>query len=255
VDAAGAAMIALLLAALFAGQIDFQELLQRCLKATEKNSEMERKYTYEERTETRMLDSDGKVKSTQSETFEMLPTGGRTNRRRIAKNDVPIPQTELKKNRPESPAAEEERRRHDREMAREALNAFDFKMVGEDEQNWILEATPKPAYQPHNREGAVLKHFKGRIWISKNDYNWTKVDGEAMDEVTYGLVLIRLEPGAHLVMERTLVNGEVWLPKWLSAGGAARIMLVKKLRMEIETTCSKYKRFSSSSRMVTESVK
>jgi hypothetical protein len=130
-----------------------------------------------------------------------------------------------------------------------------MKVVGEDEHSWILEATPKPGFQPHSRETAVLKHFRGRIWISKKDYVWTKLDAEAIDEVSYGLVLIRLEPGAHLVIERTLVNGEVWLPKRITGGGAARVLLLKKLRMEMETTCSKYQRYSADSRMVAESVK
>jgi hypothetical protein len=245
----------LLLAILLATHVDGLELMRRCQSADDKNAEMERRYVYQERTETRMLDAEGKVKSTQSETFETVPTGGRPYRRRIAKNDVPVAQPDEKKHKAEAQATEEERRRRHRELALDALNAFDMKVVGEDDKSWILEATPKLGFQPHSRETAVLKHFRGRIWISKKDYVWTKLDAEAIDEVSYGLVLVRLEPGAHLVIERTLVNGEVWLPKRITGGGAARVLLLKKLRMEMETTCSKYQRYSANSRMVSESVK
>lgn len=248
-------MTAFLLAVIFTWPVDGLDLMRRCQEADDKNTEVERHYVYEERTETRMLDAHGKVKSKESETFDTVPTGGKPYRRLIAKNDVPVPQRDEKKHRVEAQEKEEARRKRNRDLARDALNAFQVKVVGDDDGNWILEATPKPGFVPHSRETSVLKHFRGRIWISKKDYVWTKLDAEAMEDVSFGFFLVRLDKGAHFVIERTLVNGEVWLPKRVSGAGAAQIMLVKTVRMEIETISSNYKRFSADSRMVPESVK
>jgi hypothetical protein len=253
-------MIPLLLLAAVAWQVDPAELMRRCQQADDRNAELERNYLFEQRTENRTLDARGAVQKKESETFDTILSGGRPYQRLIAKNDQPLSPAEEKKQeakekREESVIKAEERRRKRRELAHDALNAFQVKLAGEDADNWILDATPKPDFQPHSRETAVLKHFHAKIWISKKDYVWTKVDAEAMDDVSFGLVLFRLNKGAHIRIERTLVNGEVWLPKRVEGGGEGRLALVKKLRMEFETTCSKYRRYSADSRMVTDSVK
>jgi hypothetical protein len=252
--------MALLLALLLGWQLDPKELMKRCQEADDHNAEIERNYVFEQRTENRTLNAKGEVTHRESETFETILTGGRPYQKLVAKNDVPLSAAEEKKqaakeHREEAQSKEEERRRRNRELAHDALSAFDTKLIAEDADTWTLEATPKPGFQPHSRETAVLKHFRGRIWISKKDYVWTKLDAEAMDDISFGLVLFRLDKGAHVVIERTHVNQEVWLPKHISGGGSARIALIKKLRIDFETTCSKYKRYSADSRMVSDPVK
>jgi hypothetical protein len=258
-------MIALLLSVFLAWQLSPQqlspqELMKRCREADDRNSERERNYLFEQRTENRTLNAKGEVTKRESETFDTILSGGRPHQRLVARNDTPLSAAEQKKeiakeHREEAAYKAEERRRKNRELAHDALNAFQTKVIAEDADTWTLEATPKPGFQPHSRETAVLKHFRGRIWISKKDYVWTKIDAEAMDNVSFGLVLFRLDRGAHLLIERTYVNNEVWLPKHIAGGGSGRIALLKKLRMEFETTCSKYKRYSADSRLVPDSVK
>jgi hypothetical protein len=253
-------MMALLLAILLSWQLNPKELMKRCQEADDRNAEMERNYVFEQRTEDRTVNSKGEVTHRESETFDTILTGGRPYQRLVAKNDIPLSEAEQKKqlakeHREEAQSKEEERRRRNRVLAHDALNAFETKIVAEDADTWTLAATPKPGFQPHSRETAVLKHFRGRIWISKKDYVWTKLDAEAMDDISFGLVLFRLDKGAHLMIERTLVNNEVWLPKRIAGGGSGRIALVKKLRIDFETTCSKYRRYSADSRMVPDSVK
>jgi hypothetical protein len=260
VDEAGRAMIALLLTVLLGWQLDPKELMKRCQEADDRNAELERNYVFEQRTENRTLSAKGEVTRKESETFDTILRGGRPYQKLIAKNDVPLSDAEQRKQaakeqREEAQSKGEERRRRNRELAHDALNAFQTKIIAEDADTWTLEATPKPGFQPRTRETAVLKHFRGRIWISKKDYVWTKLDGEALDDISFGLVLFRLDKGAHIVIERTQVNNEVWLPKRISGGGSGRIALIKKLRINFETTCSKYKRYSADSRLVPDPVK
>ena len=42
---------------------------------------------------------------------------------------------------------------------------------------------------------------------------WVKLDAECIDNLSWGLFLARLHKGAHILVELTRVNGEVWLPK------------------------------------------
>jgi hypothetical protein len=253
-------MITLFLTVLLGWQPESKELIKRCQEADDRNAEIERNYVFEQRTEDRTLNSKGEVTHRESETFDTILTGGRPYQRLVAKNDIPLSEAEAKKqlakeHREEAQTKAEERRSRNRELAHDAVNAFTTKVIAEDAETWTLEAIPKPGFQPHSRETAVLKHFRARIWISKKDYVWTKLDAVAMDDISFGLVLFRLDKGSHLVIERTLVNNEVWLPKRIAGGGSGRIALVKKLRIDFETTCSKYKRYSADSRMVPDPVK
>jgi hypothetical protein len=254
-------------------QIDIADIFRRSQEADDRNALVERNYVFEQRRENRTVDAEGKVKNREVETFEIILSGGRPYRRLIARNDAPLSPAEERKEeakqkkevedraretpqqRERAIAVEEARRRRNRELAHDALNAFQFRLIDEDDATWIFEATPRPGFQPRTRETAVLKHFRGRIWISKKDYIWTKLDAEAMDDISFGMIVVRLDKGAHVVVERTHINDEVWLPKLIAGSGEARIALIRKMRMEFETTSSKFRRFSADSRLVADPVK
>ena len=240
----------ILLALLLAANPDIPELLRRAQEADDANAKIERNYVFQQRTETHT------GKSTEIETFDTILSGGKPYQRLIARNDKPLSPADEKKEDAKAlkhaPSDDEDKQRKNRELAHETLKAFRFTVAGEDAENWILEATPQPGYRPTNRETAVLRHFKGRMWISKTDFIWTRLDAEATDTISFGLVIVRLDKGAHLIIERTKVNGEVWLPKRISGGGAGRIALIKKLKVDFETTCSHYRKFSADSRLISD---
>jgi hypothetical protein len=48
----------------------------------------------------------------------------------------------------------------------------------------------------------------------------------------------------------TRVNDEVWLPKRIEAKASARLALVKKYRIESDTSFSNYRKFQVESRVV-----
>jgi hypothetical protein len=229
--------------------LDIPDLLHRCQEADDRNAVTERNYIFQQRVVTR------NGKATEIETFDTIFTGGKPYQRLIAKNDQPLSPADQKKEdsrlAKEKPDNDEQRRRKNREMAHEALKAFDFRLSGEDAEHWILDATPHPGYKPLNRETAVLKHFRGRLWISKTEFIWTRFDAEAIDDISFGLVIARISKGAHIVIERTHINNEVWLPLKITGGGTGRIALLKKLNVEFETTCSHFRKFSADSHLVT----
>jgi hypothetical protein len=259
-------LLAILLA--LGSSIDAASILARAQEVDDRNVVIEKNYTFEQRVETHELNSKGGVQSTTIKTYDTILTGGRPYQRLVGKDDKPLPaadeakeQAKAKKEaddraretpaqREKAVAAEEQRRQKNREMAHEVMKAFDFRILSEDDAEWILEATPRPGYKPINRDTSVLPHFRGKIWISKASNAWTKFDAEAIDTVSFGLVLARLDKGAHIVIERTQVNGEVWLPHTIHVQAAARIALVKKFRVDMRTTCRNFRKFSSESRIL-----
>src|SRR4051794_30069022 len=73
------------------------DILRRATETDRKNLEISRSYTYLERQEERDLDSDGKVKKTESTTTDVPPLEGSPSRRMVARDDKPLSLKEQRK--------------------------------------------------------------------------------------------------------------------------------------------------------------
>ena len=89
------------------------------------------------------------------------------------------------------------------------------------------------------------------MWIDKATYQWTRVEAETTDTISWGLFLARLNSGAKMIFEQTAVNSELWLPKRLLLTGSGRVGLIKRLSKDEEIEWSNYKKFSVESKIVT----
>jgi hypothetical protein len=118
---------------------------------------------------------------------------------------------------------------------------------------WIIEGTPRPGYHARTTLAKLFPKFRGKLWIDKADYQWVKTEAEVTDTISWGLFVARLSKGARLDFQMTRVNDEVWLPKHIQAQASARLALVKKYRIEADTTFSNYRKFQVESRVVPES--
>lgn len=142
----------------------------------------------------------------------------------------------------------------ERQVRREVADAFNFNLLRDEIISgfpaWVIQAEPKPGYRPKTARAKILPKVRGTLWITKADYRWVKVDAEVIDTFSYGLMLFRLYPGTHLMFEQTRVNDDVWLPRKAHIRGFARVAMVKKYDLEIETHWENYRRFSTDSRIV-----
>jgi hypothetical protein len=251
---------------------DAREIVRRATEVDRRNAEVARNYTYLERHERRETDSAGKVKSVESETWDVIRQEGSPYRRLIARNDHPLSAREQKKEeeklgasdalrRKETPEQHEQRiadwnrrQQQRREPLKELPDAFDFTLVKEEALNggqaYVIDATPKPGYRPKLPSAAYFPKVKARLWIDKNDYQWIKAEVESLDTVSFGGVVLRMARGSRLVLEQERVNNEVWLPKRVSFQGAFRILLVKGYRGEFNITFKDYRKFQAESRVV-----
>jgi hypothetical protein len=236
------------------------------------NDKRLRDYTYIERDEEHKLDGKGEIKSTEVKTYDVMEIYGEQVQRLIEKDNQALNakdaakeeekiQKIIDKRRNESEEArkkreqkEEKDREQGRQFVREVADAYDFRLVGTESLGgrdaWVIDAEPRPGYEPHLKDAKFLPKFRGRVWIDKDEDQWAKLDIECIDTVSLGLFLARFHKGSRIVIEQTRVNGEVWLPKHVALKVDVRLALLKEYNVEQEQTFRDYKKFRATARIV-----
>ncbi|MEO8595728.1 MAG: hypothetical protein ABI759_20580 [Candidatus Solibacter sp.] len=250
------------------------EIIRRATETDRRNLEISRSYTYLERQEQRDLDSNGKVKKSESTTIDVTLLEGSRFNRLVARNDQPLSAKEQKieqerleksiadrsKETPEDRARRisewERKQQKQRDALKELPDAFNFKLLGQESlsgvDTWVVEGLPKPGYRPTNPTSAFFPKVKMKLWIEKQDYRWVRADVESLDTISFAGFLVRVAKGTRVTIETTRINNEVWLPKSIVVRGSVRLALIKLIRGEIIFTYSDYKKFQTDSRVITQ---
>ena len=261
---------ALTLGAISGDQI--RELVRKVAENDIENDKKQRDYTYTEREEQQKLDGKGLVTSNESNTYEVMMLYGEQVRRRIAHNDKQLSEREtakeeekiqkvIMKRRDETDEQRKKRldqenkdREEEREFVREIADAYNFRLVEvailEGRETYVIDADPRPGFQPHHRDAKYLPKFKFRAWIDKAETQWVKLHGEVIDTVSWGLFLARLHKGSLFEVAQTRVNDEVWLPKQVVVRLDAKVALLKNYSIEEESIYRDYKKFRTDTKMV-----
>ncbi|MCI0347819.1 MAG: hypothetical protein L0Z53_00200 [Acidobacteriales bacterium] len=249
-----------------------KELLRTVIEKDGQNYKKRQDYTYLQRRQEDKLDGDGKVKSTQVLTSEVLIIYGEQVERLIAKDGQPLSEKDAakeeeriqkiidkRKNESEGEREkrlkkEEKRREQGRSFVQEIADAYTFQLVGSEQldgrDTYVIDAEPRPGYKPKLKEAKILPKFRFRAWINKADLQWIKLDAVCIDTVSFGLFLARIHKGTRVVIEQTQVNEEVWLPKHVMAKIEARVALLKKYNVNQDYTFSDYRKFRTDTKIV-----
>ena len=59
----------------------------------------------------------------------------------------------------------------------------------------MIDADPRPGYEPHMKDAKFLPKFRFRVWIDEAEKQWVKLDIQCIDTVSVGLFLLRLHKG------------------------------------------------------------
>ena len=253
-------------------QTQMQQLLRVVAEKDLENDKRQRDYTYIERQVENRLDAQGRTKSTEIKTYEVLEIYGEQVERLIEKDDKPLNPKEaakeeekiqktLDKRKNESEADRKKReekqlkeREEDRKFVLEVADAYNFALVGTEavggREAWVINAEPRLGFQPHMKEAKFLPKFHGRVWIDKGDLQLAKMDVECLDTVSWGAFLARFHKGSRFVLQQTRVNDEVWLPRQLAVKVDVRLALLKNFNVDVEQTFRDYKKFTASSKIV-----
>ena len=254
------------------GQVDAREIIRHAVAADERNWRVARNYTFLERVELRRLDAQGRVTLSEVQTYDVTLPEGTPYRQLVQRDDRPLPPAEEKREqeslaksiaerRQETEAERAKRlsayeRRPDwqREAWHELTEAFEFRLVGEERLDghgiFIVEAMPRPGYQPRSRTAKLFRSIKGRFWVDQQDHQIVKVEAEVIDTIWVGLFLVRVAKGSRATLELTCVSDGVRLPDRLQVFASARLGLLKALRIEQSVHYSRYSSVPADARTV-----
>jgi hypothetical protein len=214
-------------------QPDPLEIVRKSMEAIETNWKQAPNYSFVEREVQSKKEGEPTIK-----TREVLMIDGSPYRRLLAIDDKPLSpgdqaeedrkmRHEIEKRQHETDREEKRRmakylkdRTREHDMMREMVNAFEFRLAGEETVHghdcWVLDTSPKPGYEPKDRESRVLTGMSGRLWIDKDQYQWVKARAEVVKPVSFFGFLAKVGPGTHFALEQEPISNNLWLPKHFS---------------------------------------
>jgi hypothetical protein len=257
---------------LAAQEPDPREIIRQSAAFEARDIELIRNYTFLQHREERKLDGKGSPSKVERTTHEIVVLYGRPYSRLMARDGKPLAdreerkeqekldkemarrQKESEKDRAKRLAEEKKDLEEERQFRLEVAEAYEFKLLGDESVGghpaWVIQADPKPGFQPRSGDGKILKKIRGKLWVSKADHRWVKLDAEVIDTVSFGWMLLRLYPGTRLAFEAVKAGGEVWMPGHAFVRGNGRLALLKKIDVEVESRWDNYRKFQTESRIV-----
>jgi len=237
-----------------AGQESVLTIIQRSIQANSQDWTAGPTYSY--------FESDRQRDVTR--TYEVLMILGSPYQRLVAVNGGPLaPEEQAKEQqklgnviaqrRGESKHARKKRidkyeneRKRDHMLMNEMSKAFNFKIVGEEKSGsfdvYVLQATPKPGYQPPNSETKVLTGMQGKLWIDKATFRWVKIEAEVLHPVSIAGFLARVEPGTRFELEKMPVAEGIWLPKHFAMKSRAKILFLFTSHKQVDEIYFDYRK-------------
>ena len=232
---------------------DVPEIMRRSVENVQEDWSQAPKYSFVERDVEAKKNAQPTIRS-----YEVVMIDGSPYRRLIAVDDKPISageqaeeerklHEEVQRRQHESDRERSKRvekylrqRHQDHAMFSALVNAFDFQMMGQETVDghdcWLLDATPKPGYQPTSRETKVLAGMRGQLWVDKSSDQWVKVEAQVVKPVSLFGFLARVGAGTRFMLEQQPVSGNLWLPKRFSMRvNASALGFINEDSMDDET--------------------
>jgi hypothetical protein len=137
---------------------------------------------------------------------------------------------------------EQERDRH---FITEFVGAFNYSLQGEQEMKgrkvYVVDATPRPGFQPNDHETQVMTGMRGKLWIDEQTHHWVRVQAEVTHPVSIEGFLATVQPGTRFELERAPVGNGVWLPTHYAMAADAKVLSVFNKRDQADETYFDYR--------------
>ena len=248
-------------------QATFLEEFRKALRTPDK---LLSQYTYTMTETESNVDSKGKIKSMETNVYHVIHGAEewQTYERKISKNGVPLPGTELEKqDRKERERVDKETRRRakwseakrqqekaeaerkERETADDIFASFDYQIARRDVLNGVpailVNFKPKKSYKPKTTDAKQLQHAAGRLWIAEDDHQLVKLEAEVIETLKIGAgLLANVQKGSTLRFELQKINGEIWLPVKAELAANGRLLLLKGWNVHVTVDFSDHRKFN-----------
>jgi hypothetical protein len=237
-----------------ASVLEARQIVGKSLVATEHSWRAREDYIYVERDEDRRLDSTGKVQSENIDVTRMTLVDG-VRFEQLMEHNGKLPSAEeqkksnqdlekLKHETPQERTVRLQKSEENRDILRDLQQAFDFRLIGDEviagRPAYVFEAKPHPGYHAHGPYGKLFSRVEGKLWVDKQDFGWTKAEGQVTQSFSMGLFVARVQRGSRIILEQTAIGDGVWVPQRVEMRANARILLLKSLDVYRILTYSDY---------------
>lgn len=201
------------------------ELAARVLARAKQVEPLWTQYEYRRVSVRKELHEDGTVKEEAEELYRMVPRDGLVFARLLEKNGVAPTASDLKRDEERHQRAlkrRAERQRtgrassEDRELSKEILERFDFRIEGRERLNGrkTLKIALAPKANPlkeRSQMDRVLNRLRGHVWVDESLYDLVRADVHLTQPVRYYAIL-GVARKLTVLFEAQLVDGRVWFP-------------------------------------------
>jgi len=211
------------------------------------------------------FDSQGQVKSTKVEEYEVYFVGPWQIERLLSKNGKPLSDAEKKKQ--EEEVQKQERKARERIAKQESeqdpgkdaitmakfLAADRFYNLRRDtyqgREVYAMDFAPRDDLHAHTLVDRVLKTLGGTLWVDEQARQIVRLEARFLDSLKVGGgILGALQKGGNVVLEQRYVNDEVWMPSYIEIHLNARVLFIHKAINDI-STYSDFRKFRVNSRI------
>jgi len=242
----------------------------------EKIEELRERYTCRLVEIERKHDGDGRVKDTDTRTFEVTPVGLRLVRRLMSVNGRELSASEREKEdkrvqkavediieRREKKQQEKDRARargeQEKEKDDDTVTVLDFLRLSEitsirremfrGHEVIAFDFEPRKGFKPKNRSEEIVNKLAGTIWVDESAQQVARLEARFTDSFKIaGGLLASIAPSTAFVFEQDKIGDEVWMPSVMEANLSLRLMVFAKLSRSVERRYSDYKKYQVDSK-------
>jgi hypothetical protein len=225
---------------------------QRAMDAIQEN------YTFRETDLTQILNKNGSVRKTESETYEVFFVNTHQVQELVEKDGKPLDPDQQKKEQgrtmkqirkdqqtPPGQAPPGEvvvSVSHILAMARVSRPRL---VLLDGRPTFAFDFTGDPHAKAHGIAEEAARKMSGTIWIDEKDREVRRIAARLDENFHVGFGMVSLSKGSNLVFDQKLVNNELWLPTSAALYLNAHAFGIFGARAEVRMTDSDYKKFSA----------
>jgi hypothetical protein len=253
---------------------ELEPLMKAITANQEKTDELREHYTCRLIEIERKHDGDGRIKETETRTYEVTPLGDELVERLMSINGKELSASEREKEdkrvqkevegivkRREKKQQKEERARAkgETEEDKDEVKIKDFLRISEitsvrremfhGHEVIAFDFEPRKGFKPKSRAEDMVNKLAGTIWVDEDAQQVARLEARLTDSYKIGGgVLASIGASTAFSFEQDKVGGEVWLPSAMEANISARVLLLAKFNRSVERRYSEYKKYQIDSK-------
>ena len=224
---------------------DEQSFFAETQKNLARSNQVQYRYAYKERRTELHMNPFGRLGTGEVRLYEITPgTHDREYFRRLLERaGAPVA---------DSAAERQERRPTTGRSLEDVVATLRFRIARREVLNGrdtiVVEFEPRPEARPQTRQGNIAKVLKGSIWVDEAAREVVRAQATAIDGVSFGGFVARLNKGAVVTLMRERIDNGVWLPTSIRMKGNGRALLVRSIDIDYFIEWFDYRIPSSSAR-------